>query len=95
MRKPYVSLFAENRLSTDGNKLTFYDQDEGPIKLGEKDIQGSDCQWERYLVGYFGGEIPREASLKPNSSLLEGPSLYPISWEWMDHFQVRIDGREG
>ena len=63
MRKPYASLFAGNRLSIVGSKLTFYDQDESPIKLREEDIQGSNFQWERYLVGYFGGRFPRKQAL--------------------------------
>ncbi|PSS08147.1 30S ribosomal protein [Actinidia chinensis var. chinensis] len=57
MQKTYVSLFAGNRHPSNGSKLDFYNQDEGPIKLGEEDILGSNCPWERCLLGYFGGRF--------------------------------------
>ncbi|GFZ18561.1 topoisomerase II-associated protein PAT1 [Actinidia rufa] len=45
------------------SKLEFYNLEEGPIKLGDEEIQLSACPWERYLVGYFGGRFPGKLAL--------------------------------
>ncbi|GFY92742.1 hypothetical protein Acr_08g0011380 [Actinidia rufa] len=66
-KKTYVSLFVENRLPSNGSKLEVYNQEEGPIKLGEEDIQGSNFPWERYLIG----------SMEDQSKVLEN-GLYII-----------------
>ena len=63
MKKPFVSLFKNNRLPSNGSKLEFYNLDEGPIILGEEDIQSSNFPWERCLVGYFGGKFPGKQPL--------------------------------
>ena len=63
LKKPYTSLFANNRLPTQGSKLEYYNLDEGRIILGEEDIQHSDFPWERCLVGYFGGKFPGKQAL--------------------------------
>ncbi|GFY92846.1 hypothetical protein Acr_08g0012420 [Actinidia rufa] len=63
MKKPWASLFASNRLPSNGSKLEFFNLEDGPIKLGEEDIQGSNYPWERCLVGYFGGRFPGKQAL--------------------------------
>ncbi|GFY83047.1 hypothetical protein Acr_02g0012870 [Actinidia rufa] len=57
IRKPYASLFAKNRLPSNGSKLEYYNLEDNPIQLDGEDIQGSICPWERCLVGYFGGRF--------------------------------------
>ena len=63
IKKPFASLFAKNRLPSNGSKLEYFNLEEGPIKLSEEAIQGSDCPWERSLVGYFGGRFPGRPAL--------------------------------
>ncbi|GFS43605.1 hypothetical protein Acr_00g0086040 [Actinidia rufa] len=53
----------------------------GPIPLGEVDFQGSNCSWERCLVGYFGGD-PRKTS--PNQ----------IVASWKVHTSIQFHGSE-
>ncbi|GFZ01062.1 hypothetical protein Acr_14g0006970 [Actinidia rufa] len=76
MRKSYVSLFEKNRLPSNGSKLEFYNLEDGPIKLGEEDIQLSECPWERCLVGYFGGRFPGKFAL----------NQLVASWKQMDKY---------
>ena len=53
-KKPFASLFANNRLPSQGSKLEFYNLEEGRIILREEDTQTSSFPWERYLVGILG-----------------------------------------
>ncbi|GFS32296.1 hypothetical protein Acr_00g0021830 [Actinidia rufa] len=62
-KKPFASLFEKNRLPSNGSKLEFYNLEDGPIQLGEEDIQLSAWPWERCLVGYFGGKFPGKQAL--------------------------------
>ena len=63
LKKPYASLFAKNRLPSNGSKLEYYNLDDGPIQLNEDDFQFSVFPWERCLVGYFGGRFPGKLAL--------------------------------
>lgn len=62
-KKPFASLFANNRLPSQGSKLEFYNLEEGRIILREEDTQTSSFPWERCLVGDFGGKFPGKQAL--------------------------------
>ncbi|GFZ10604.1 hypothetical protein Acr_22g0000020 [Actinidia rufa] len=88
IRKSYASLFEKNRLPSNGSKLEFYNLEEGPIKLGEEDIQLSACPWERCLVGYFGGRFPA-LGMTRKKILENGPYMIygsPLLLKQMDKY---------
>ncbi|GFZ02962.1 hypothetical protein Acr_15g0015700 [Actinidia rufa] len=58
----FAGLFTGNRMPTEDSKLEFFNQDEEMAIIELEDIQESDFHWERCLIGYFSGKIPREAS---------------------------------
>ena len=63
-KQPWSSLFSGNRQPSQGSKLEFFLQDDGPVKIEEEDIQGSDFFRQRSLVGYFGGRFPGKQALR-------------------------------
>ncbi|GFS44796.1 hypothetical protein Acr_00g0092000 [Actinidia rufa] len=78
IKKPFASLFAKNRLPSNGSKLEYFNLEEGPIKLKRGRHPRLGLPLVEMPSWLFSRKIPREAGPKPISCLMESVPLNSV-----------------